>query len=326
MEVIRLEMETPRSEENSRPEGYSMQVAARRSGVSPHLIRMWERRYAAVEPHRTATGRRVYTDDAIERLRLLHAATQAGHSIGGIAHLPIERLRVIVSEDAHVATRSMDTRAGSNAQSEQWVSKALRAVEALDASALRAAFDGSLLALGRVATVEQVLAPLMDEMGERWRTGTMRVAHEHLAATTTRTFLGALLEAQVPAEAPMLIATTLPGQTHEIGALMAAATAASEGWRTLYLGPNLPAEEIAAAAHVHAAKGARALALSFVYPPDDAILENELRRLGEFLPQGFCVIAGGSAADGYAAVLDDIGAQRVSDLQDLRRVLEQLRW
>src|SRR5688572_9436733 len=98
--------ETKTGEESGTREGYSMQVAARRSGVSPHLIRMWERRYNAVEPERTPTGRRVYTEEAIERLRLLHAATRVGHSIGGIANLSLERLRSIVSTDAQVATHA----------------------------------------------------------------------------------------------------------------------------------------------------------------------------------------------------------------------------
>ncbi len=312
-------------QEEQVPEGYSMQVAARRSGVSPHLIRMWERRYGAVQPERTATGRRVYTEDAIERLRLLHAATQAGHSISGVAQLPIQRLRAILSADAKVATRTTLPVSEGGAPAQQWVARALGATEELQSEELRAALDGALLALGRVATIEQVMAPLMEAVGERWRAGTMRVAHEHLAASAARTFLGALLEALVPADAPLLLATTLEGQTHEIGALMAAATAASEGWRTLYLGPNLPAEEVGAAVRAHANYGVCALALSFVYPSDDVRLELEVRRLGEFLPPRFPVFAGGRAAAGYAAALDAIGARRVADLQELRHVLEELR-
>ena len=307
------------------PEGYSMQVAARRSGVSPHLIRMWERRYGAVEPQRTATARRVYTEDAIERLRLLHAATQAGHSIGGIAKLPVERLRAILSTDAQAATRMVLGFSEGGAPAEQWVARALSATQELQSEGLRATLDGALLALGRVATIELVIAPLMEELGERWRAGTMRVAHEHLAASVTRTFLGAFLEAPASAEAPLLLATTLEGQTHEIGALMAAATATSEGWRALYLGPNMPAEEIGAAVRAHEKTSLCALALSFVYPPDDARLEAEVRRLGDFLPSGFAIFAGGRAAAGYGAALDAIGAHRVANLQELRHALEALR-
>lgn len=315
----------PKKQETAAPEGYSMQVAARRSGVSPHLIRMWERRYGAVKPQRTATGRRVYTEDAIERLRLLYAATQAGHNIGSIALLPVERLRAILSTDAQAATRMTLRFTEGGAPAEQWVARALHATQEMQSDELRAALEGALLALGRVATIEQVIAPLMEDLGERWRSGEMRVAHEHLAASAARTFLGAFLEGSVSAEAPLLVATTLEGQTHEIGALMAGATASSEGWRVLYPGPNLPAEEIGAVVRAHEKNGLRALALSFVYPPDDSRLEDEVRRLGEFLPPGLPIFAGGRAVQSYAAALDAIGARRMADLQELRHALEELR-
>jgi MerR family transcriptional regulator, light-induced transcriptional regulator len=312
-------------------EGYSMQVAARRSGVSPHLIRMWERRYAAVEPRRTPTGRRVYDEAAIERLRLLNAATQAGHNIGSIAGLPLERLQAIVRTDAQAVSRVPQregvakgaTLPNAKVDSGYWIGKALDAVRALDAEALRIALDESLVALGRVGAVENVVAPLMEQTGEMWRNGTLRIVHEHLASAGARSFLGALMETPVAENAPLLLVTTPVGQVHEIGALMAAATAVSEGWRALYLGPSLPAEEVALAVRSH--DGARALALSFVYPPDDLHIAGEIKRLGEFLPKGFSVIAGGRAAGEYAAELDAIGARRVGDLQELRAALEVLR-
>ncbi len=307
-----------------------MQVAARRSGVSPHLIRMWERRYAAVEPLRTASGRRVYDDAAIEKLRLLHAATQAGHSISSVAQLPFTRLRDIVRADAQAPSRITQAtkraafdKTPNDCPASYWQEKALSAVRALDAGVLRGALDESLVALGRVAAIEQVIAPLMETVGELWRQGELRVVHEHLAAAGARTFLGALYEIPAPDAAPLLLSTTLPGQMHEIGALMVAATAASEGWRALYAGPNLPAEEVALAVRSH--ENCRVLALSFVFPPDDALLTAQVRLLGEFLPKNITVLAGGRAAEHYADELQAIGARRVHNLQELRGELEKLR-
>jgi methylmalonyl-CoA mutase cobalamin-binding domain/chain len=120
----------------------------------------------------------------------------------------------------------------------------------------------------------------------------------------------------------MVVVTTPPGQVHEIGALMVAATATSEGWRVVYLGANLPTEEIAAAV-LHS--NARALALSIVYPVDDTRLPDELRRLDRVLPPHVTVLAGGRAIEEYAAVLDEIGAVAVHSLMELRLELEQLR-
>ena len=66
---------------------HTIKVAAKRSGLSTHLIRMWERRYQAVKPERSDTGRRLYSDEEIDRLRKLKQATEAGESIGQIADL-----------------------------------------------------------------------------------------------------------------------------------------------------------------------------------------------------------------------------------------------
>jgi AAA family ATP:ADP antiporter len=73
-------------------------VVARRTGLSAHVIRIWEKRYGAVEPERTGTNRRLYSDEQIERLSLLRDLTQAGHRIGHVAKLPTEKLRQLAKE------------------------------------------------------------------------------------------------------------------------------------------------------------------------------------------------------------------------------------
>ena len=103
---------------------------------------------------------------------------------------------------------------------------------------------------------------------------------------------------------------------------MAAAAAASEGWKVTYLGANLPAEEIAAAA---LQKGAGVIALSIVYPADDPHLERELTRLRRMLGDGPHLIAGGRAAPSYRPVLDAISGHLVEDIQSFRSALRRLR-
>lgn len=103
---------------------------------------------------------------------------------------------------------------------------------------------------------------------------------------------------------------------------MVATTAASEGWRVTYLGPNLPTEEIAGAAIM---SNARAVTLSLVYPGGDFRIEDELRRLKSYLPASIELIVGGRAAGDYVTVLKSIGAILLPDLLSLRTKLEDLR-
>ena len=110
-----------------------------------------------------------------------------------------------------------------------------------------------------------------------WRDGSLRQAHEHVATAVVRTYLGELNGAfQLPETAPELVVATPLGQLHELGALMAASIAVSEGWRATYLGPNLPAATIAEPA---LRREARAVALSILYPLDDPELPGELDEL-----------------------------------------------
>jgi DNA-binding transcriptional MerR regulator len=60
---------------------YSLGAVARLTGLSPHVLRAWERRYGAVRPLRTPGGTRLYRESDVARLRQLRAAVQAGHSI-----------------------------------------------------------------------------------------------------------------------------------------------------------------------------------------------------------------------------------------------------
>ena len=116
--------------------------------------------------------------------------------------------------------------------------------------------------------------------------------------------------------------TTPARQLHELGALIAAASAAADGWQVTYLGADLPAEEIAAAA---AQIGAKAVVLGIVYPPDDALLPDEIRLLRRRLPRTTELIVGGRAAAAYSDALEETGARRVESLRELREELDLLR-
>ena len=312
-------------------DGHPIQAVSRRTGLSQHAIRMWEKRYGAISPSRTQTNRRRYSDDDIQRLLLLRRAKRAGHSISQIAKLPMEQLQFLVQEDKalEVAGAEQDARRYSKAPrghletSQAHLESCLEAVEQMNAEALEAAFLRASIALGRTAVIDRILIPLSQIIGERWRDGSLRIVHEQLASAVTRFFLDGLRNTStIPAAAPRIIVTTPAGQPHEIGALAVAATAATEGWHVTYLGASLPAEEIIAAVEYIQA---RALALSVVYPPDDPNLGQELRTIRRSVPNGLPILTGGRAAPHYRKVIEEIGAIQLNDLESFRRALETIR-
>ena len=299
-------------------------VVSRRTGLTPDLIRAWERRYGAVAPGRSDTRRRFYSDADVARLVLLKRVVDTGRSIGQVATLSDEELESLAASDPGPRAEPAPAflvPGGETAGA--FLDLCLAAARRLEAGELDLHLQRASMELGRTALLERLLVPLLHRIGDLWHQGEMRPTHEHVASAVVRSLLGGTYHGyDVPTTAPHLIATTPPRQRHELGALMVAAVATDEGWRATYLGPDLPPEEIAAAA---VEKGARAVALSLIYPPDDARLPDDLRRLRRLLGPGTALIAGGRACVAYAAVLDEIGAVRVPDLPALRKELERLR-
>lgn len=301
---------------------HSLRVVTQRTGLSTHVVRIWEKRYGAVKPKRTGTNRRLYSDAEIERLTLLRLATVAGHGIGSIANLPLERLKVLV---AKAEPGGLDHSGAGKllSLSESFQESALTAVKQMDARCFEEALQRALIALGHQGLLRQVIAPLAQTIGELWRTGEVTAAHEHFLSASLKVFLGQVAKQfATPDHAPGIIVATPAGQLHELGALMVNTAAAHLGWRTIYLGTSLPAAEIAGAA---AHNRVNAVALSLVYPEDDPNLPQELMNLRRFLPEQIKILTGGRAALAYRETLKRIGAIQTAGLDEFCEQLDALR-
>ena len=209
---------------------YSIRAVAEETGLSVHTIRAWERRYGVIAPVRTGTNRRVYDGEDVQRLKLLHRAVESGHSIGMIAILPTDEL----SRLASVVERHEGPGPAEAAPS--LLSRASRALQSLDASTFEAVLVRASLVLGVDALVDDLVVPLLREIGRKWEAGELSIAHEHLASALVRTHLERTrLSIQPTADAPRLVAATPAGQHHEIGAMLAAIVSSNRtiSWVTI---------------------------------------------------------------------------------------------
>jgi MerR family transcriptional regulator, light-induced transcriptional regulator len=297
-------------------------VVAERTGLSPDLLRVWERRYRAVEPSRASDGQRLYSDTDVERLRLLRLATLAGRSISQVAQLPSTELVQLVREDEAARQRAVrwEERAIPASVGED-VARALELARAVDAPGLESLLRRTAAALGVPVFLDALVAPLLHRMGEEWKAGRLAVAQEHLAtAIIQRVLEGIIHFLAAPHEAPNLLLATLTGDQHKMGALLAATAAAAEGWRVTYLGPDLPAAEIATAA---VAAGARVVGVSVVHVAETDRVLAELRTVRTRLPASVPLLAGGAGAVALAPELDGTGIHVVGDLSKLRAALRK---
>lgn len=301
-----------------------MKSVAQRTGLSPHVIRVWERRYAAVEPRRTVTNRRLYSDDEVGRLALLCAATRAGHNIGSIARLPDDQLRALAGwRPTPSSGTNGNGHTGADPIADAHLGAAVAAVRKMDGRVLESVLRRASLELGTQGLLQRVVGPLTRTMGELWHEGEITAAQEHFASGLLRGFLTNLARPYALSEhAPGLWAGTPSGQLHELGAVLVTAAATSHGWRAAFVGASLPAVEIAGSA---VSMRARAVALSIVFPDDDPALGPELEALRRFLPPEVAIIVGGRAAPAYRTSLERIGASLARDLAELYGILNDLR-
>lgn len=299
-----------------------IQLASKLSGLSQHVIRIWERRYSALSPSRTDTNRRMYCDEAVKRLKLLKILTENGHRIGGVARLgttdleELARSVQVIPADPTTSVPAADLiKQNQPEEPEHYIEASIAASKRYDCEGLRRVLLQARLQLGQRGMLHQVVCPLVVQLGSKWQQGGLRPSHEHIATAVIRELLLTPVPGcQTPAHAPELVVATPAGELHEMGALIVAATARDMGWYVTYLGPNLPVEEIAACA---IARHATAVALSVVYPENCPRIVEQLRRMRELLPPSMRCIVGGRAAEGYRAVLPDEAIQWVKCLHGL---------
>jgi DNA-binding transcriptional MerR regulator len=303
--------------------GHPIQVVARRTGLSADVIRAWEKRHAVVAPVRSVNGRRLYSDADVERLRLIAQATHTGRTVGQVAGLPADELASLVSQESEPPAPAGAPQPPPSPPALEHLRACLDALARFDAGGLDAVLRRAAVALSAETFLDALVVRLWERVGDGVRRGTLRPSHRHLAQSALRRVLDRLVEAAtLPDAGPHLIVATPPGQSQELGALLAAAAAAAAGWRVVYLGPGLPAEDIAEAT---AQARARAVAVSLGATPNDRIVPHELRRLRTLLPRDVAIVIEGAAAEAHRGVIREIGASVLRDVPTLLRRLRALR-
>ena len=296
-----------------------MRIVVERTGLTSHLIRAWERRYGAVVPHRTETNRRLYSDGDIQRLNLLRRVVEGGNAISRVALLSNQDLESMIPSSPSTGV-ALSTPAAGARSAEEYLELALEASSSLDAAELEEVLSRAEMDLGRYVLIERVITGLLLKTGKLWRTGEIRPSQEHLTSAVVRQLLGRGMAARTDEAAPAIVLATPAGHLHELGCLMTLNVALMMGWRPVYLGADLPAEEIARAA---GQTGARVVGLSLVYSAAHSQTLAELERLSRLLDPGITLLVGGRSASRYP--LGDLPNTLVlSSLEDLQLALERL--
>jgi MerR family transcriptional regulator, light-induced transcriptional regulator len=209
---------------------------SKRAGVTPELLRAWERRYGLLRPARSAGGLRLYSPADVERVALMQQHLAEGMAAAEAAALAVRD--AVDEEAARTALRPAAIR-----------DELATALDAFDEPRAQAILD-RLLALATVETLlAEVVVPYLQELGERWKRGDASVAQEHFASGVLRGRLLGLARGWGLGLGPVAVLACLPGEQHDLGLIAFGLALRSHGWRIVYLGPDSPIDTVADVSH-----------------------------------------------------------------------------
>ena len=251
------------SKQRPADELFPIRTVSSLTGVNVITLRAWERRYALIKPVRTASGHRLYRREDIDRIHSAVALLDRGMAISQVRNT-LEH-----------ATVSAAPEPGSPWA--RYLKRMVGAIARFDEDDLEDAYNHAAGVYPIEQVTQELLIPLLKELGRRWETGGLGIAEEHFFGVYLRNKLGARFHHRARSDSgACVLAACLPGEQHEIGLLLFALTAHDHGLRPVLLGANMPLGELAAAIERADCRG---VVLSGALTPAPQVLREELPKL-----------------------------------------------
>lgn len=302
---------------------YTMKKVTDKTGLNHHVIRVWEKRYNAITPKRTESNRRVYTEEDVTKLEFLKILTDNGYPISQIANKNVEDLsELIVKERLNEEEQQQLDDLTSENDPEEVINLTIHYLKKFDTQQIEKLLLSESTKYSQFDFITKIFEPLLIRVGHLWSTGELRVSHEHLVSAMVKMILMNFKNANlVTNHTKSVIFTTPSGQLHELGALMGAVITSAFGLNAIYLGPNLPVEEIVFSVHENNAKS---VVLSIIYPLDDESINTQLERLASLIKTDTDIIITCKKADIYMETIDKIGAKLIPTFEEFNTYIQHL--
>ncbi len=221
---------------------YSIKELEQLSGIKAHTIRIWEKRHRIIEPSRTATNIRYYSDKDLKKIINVSLLNTYGIKISKIADMSLEDMNKKVLEISELQN-------DKGVHIDQMVVAMLDMEEELFEKIL----NNLILRFGFEQTVTEIIYPFLEKIGILWQTQNITPAHEHFISNLIRQKIIVAIDGlPIPPKTAKKIVIFLPeGELHELGLLFYHFLIRKAGYRTYYLGQNVPHEDLVSVYKVH---------------------------------------------------------------------------
>lgn len=221
---------------------YSIKELEKLSGIKAHTIRIWEKRYHLIEPQRTPSNIRFYSDDDLKKIINVSMLNANGFKISVIAGMTSDELTKKVFElslSENLATVHVD--------------KLVTTMIDLDEEKFNFELDLLEKRLGFEKTVTEIIYPFLEKIGILWQTGSITPAHEHFISNLIRQkIIVSIAALPVPSKTTIRVLLFLPeNELHEIGLLFYHYLARKNGFKTYYLGQSVPHSDLKEVYKIH---------------------------------------------------------------------------
>jgi len=215
---------------------YSIKDIEHLTGIKAHTIRIWEKRYNIIEPHRTKTNIRYYNDDDLKKILNISVLNHNGYKISKIAGFSDDKInREILG---------LTQQPGS---SDFQIENLIIAMIEFDAFMFEKIFNRSIMNIGFEETILKVIYPFFEKIGILWQTGNISPVQEHFISNLFRQKIIVAID-NIPeyfSDNSKRFVLFLPeGEWHELGLLFYSYLIKKNGHRVIYLGSSLSFDSV----------------------------------------------------------------------------------
>lgn len=221
-------------------DSFSIRQVIELTGISEFTLRGWETRYKAFKPKRSATGRRIYSRQDIEKARLLQALIDKGYKIGNIAKLSLTDLEKILPQQE--AANGHPDPQNKNFES---INKIMDLAHLFKWDDIAEIFHKRRRDMKPEIYIADILTPLAGQIGYSVAQAQLSVGQEHiLSAFIKEQLILVQKETKKNKLKSRLVMTTPEGDLHDLGISFASSLSRIAGLKTLYLGPSTPKKDL----------------------------------------------------------------------------------
>ena len=219
---------------------YNIRDLEKLTGVKAHTIRIWEKRYGIVVPHRTSTNIRYYDDEHLKRLLNVSLLVNHGHKISKVSTWTKDQISETLTSIFESDKESLDS------VNESRLNGLIVSMMELNEVNFSTIFYSSIKEQGLLNTMTGLVYPLLEKVGIMWGINEINPAQEHFISNLIRQKLLVAIDGlPIPENDRSKFLLFLPeGEMHELGLLIAHYLIREQGLKTYYLGANVPFEDI----------------------------------------------------------------------------------